>query len=344
MSVDLWRHLRSWRPRIPVTRKAYCLDILSPYRLENRNGLVKGADLELYVRSRHPALNTIRSVTGYLIEDIERVDNHLNGSLSINRETPLSAQFIATMKDLAMNHDDQRHGEGCNRYPVSMSTVLEIGHEIGCRHLEENQLRKAAEWHHIVLIGKYKELGPHHESTLHTLSNLGVIYRRMGRLDEAATVYHLALKWKMKLLGPNSRSTLDTLSQIAIFYHTLGRIRKAKRMYKQVLKRYRDLRLDPVAPLNIVFNLASLYEKEGNLLKAQRLYEEALDGFQCFLGLADYKSLLVKHRLENLKKFIASMRVCDYPGANMKSALKHASECVTQEFQLKFLRIRRSDD
>jgi tetratricopeptide (TPR) repeat protein len=59
--------------------------------------------------------------------------------------------------------------------------------------------------------GYVKAWGPDHTSTLHTVNNLGVLYKSQGKLDEAEKMYKRALQGYEKVCGPDHTSTLDTV-------------------------------------------------------------------------------------------------------------------------------------
>ena len=72
-------------------------------------------------------------------------------------------------------------------------------------------------------------------STLNIFDNLGILYRKQGKLDKAEEMYLRALAGKEKALGSNHTSTLDTVNNRGILYHDQGKLDEAEQMYLRAL-------------------------------------------------------------------------------------------------------------
>jgi tetratricopeptide (TPR) repeat protein len=66
--------------------------------------------------------------------------------------------------------------------------------------------------------GWEKTLGLDHTLTLRTITNLGVVYRKQGRLLEAEAMYKRAFKGHEKALGSDHTLTLQTISNLGVVY------------------------------------------------------------------------------------------------------------------------------
>ena len=85
------------------------------------------------------------------------------------------------------------------------------------------------------LAGREKALGHEHMSTLHTVNNLGILYRKQGRLKDAEVMYNRALAGYEMALGADHPSTLDIVNNLGVLYRKQGRLRDADVMYNRVL-------------------------------------------------------------------------------------------------------------
>ena len=60
---------------------------------------------------------------------------------------------------------------------------------------------------------------PYHTSTLHTVNNLGLLYRGQGKLAEAEQMFVRALAGTEKVLGPDHTSTFSTVQSLLIILY-----------------------------------------------------------------------------------------------------------------------------
>jgi tetratricopeptide (TPR) repeat protein len=151
------------------------------------------------------------------------------------------------------------------------------------------------------LAGQEKTLGPTHTSTLDTVNNLGILYRKQGRLVEAEAMYERALAGKEKTLGPTHTSTLDTVNNIGSLYYFQGRRVEAEAMLEQALAR-KEKALGPThtSTLDTVNNLGSLYHDQGRRVEAEAMFERALAGQEKALGPTHTSTLDIVHNLGGL--------------------------------------------
>jgi tetratricopeptide (TPR) repeat protein len=113
------------------------------------------------------------------------------------------------------------------------------------------------------LQGREEALGPSHTSTLHTINDLGNLYKDQGKLAEAEKMYERALQ-----------------------------------AYKKVLGDRPALRYLPA--LNTVENLGHLYEEQEEYIKARAMYSDALTGLQEVLSPSSDRCLQLTSRIDAL--------------------------------------------
>ncbi|KAF1360965.1 TPR-like protein, partial [Lizonia empirigonia] len=131
------------------------------------------------------------------------------------------------------------------------------------------------------LQGKEKAWGPEHTSTLHTVNNLGILYKNLGRLDEAENMFQRALQGYEKAWGPEHTSTLDTVNNLGILYKNLGRLDEAENMFQRALQGYEKAwGPEHTSTLDTVNNLGNLCVDLGRLDEAEKMYQRALQGYE----------------------------------------------------------------
>ena len=116
------------------------------------------------------------------------------------------------------------------------------------------------------LHGREKTLGAEHTSTLHTVNNLGVLYRNQGKLVEAEKMYMRAMQGYENALGPENVAT------------------------------YRPA-------LNTVNNLGDLYRNQAKPAEAEVMFSRALTGFQAILGSSHEKCQHLSRIITSLSHF-----------------------------------------
>jgi tetratricopeptide (TPR) repeat protein len=130
------------------------------------------------------------------------------------------------------------------------------------------------------LQGYEKAWGPEHIPTLNTVSNLGLLYAKLGQLDEAEKMYQRALQGYEKALRPEHTTTLNTVNNLGSLYSDLGQLDEAEKMYQRALRGYeRAWGPEHISTLGAVNNLGVLYTNLGQLDEAEKMYQRAIDGY-----------------------------------------------------------------
>jgi tetratricopeptide (TPR) repeat protein len=97
------------------------------------------------------------------------------------------------------------------------------------------------------LRGYEKALGAEHTSTLHTVNNLGALYRNQGKLALAERMFERALQGYEKSLGTDNITTY-------------------------------------IPALNTMWGLGALFERQADFAKAMAMYSKALAGYEKVVG------------------------------------------------------------
>ncbi|KAN0067836.1 hypothetical protein V8E54_014083 [Elaphomyces granulatus] len=156
----------------------------------------------------------------------------------------------------------------------------------------QGKLDDAEKMYQRALQGKEKAWGPDHTSTLDTVNNLGILYKRQGKLDEAEKMYQRALQGYEKALGLGHTSTLDIVNNLGTLYVGQGKLDEAEKMFQRALQGYEKVwGPDHTSTLETVNNLGVLYTDQGKLDEAEKMYQRALQGFEKAWG-PDHTSTL----------------------------------------------------
>jgi serine/threonine protein kinase/tetratricopeptide (TPR) repeat protein len=117
-------------------------------------------------------------------------------------------------------------------------------------------------------------------------NNLGILYRRQGRLADAEAVYRKALAENRRLQGDAAPNTLILLGNLTVLYLQLGRVTEAERILQERLagerKAFGSSRPRELA--GIQTTLGKLYIDQARYADAVRLLEPFRDDVQKTLG------------------------------------------------------------
>lgn len=98
---------------------------------------------------------------------------------------------------------------------------------------DETKLPDAEAMLQRALSGYRKVLGLDHESTAATSYNLGLVFRRQGKMHEAEDVLQQALLGYRKIKGTDHQWTKNTANELSKIYEKQGRRKEAKSLYNQ---------------------------------------------------------------------------------------------------------------
>jgi tetratricopeptide (TPR) repeat protein len=120
-------------------------------------------------------------------------------------------------------------------------------------------------------------LGPDDPDTLHSMHDLAVGYRAVGRRADALRVSEETLALRKARLGPDHPDTLASIEDLAHSYFALGRHADALKLFEETLA-LRKAKLGPEHPdtLKSIYNLANCYHPLGRHAEALKLHEETL--------------------------------------------------------------------
>jgi len=122
-----------------------------------------------------------------------------------------------------------------------------------------------------------KVLGPEHDDTAISLSNLAMLHYNLGQYDKALLLNQRALEIREKVLGPEHSDTIDSLQIQASVYQALGQYDDALRLHQRALA-IKEKILGPEHAYNVssLNGLAALYLKFDQYDKALPLLQRAL--------------------------------------------------------------------
>lgn len=86
------------------------------------------------------------------------------------------------------------------------------------------------------LKGREDALGSDHTSTLDTVNNLGILYRRQGGLGKAEEMFERALKGYKNALGPDHTPTSGTYNNLGFLFADRGDLVQAVMMFERALE------------------------------------------------------------------------------------------------------------
>ncbi|KAF3062845.1 Nephrocystin-3 [Trichoderma lentiforme] len=135
--------------------------------------------------------------------------------------------------------------------------------------------------------------GREDESTLHSMSLLGLIKFEQGRWDEAEELQMQLMEMNKIIFGADDLDTLTSMDNLASTFRKQGRWDEAEELEAQVLgARKAKLGADHPHTLTSMNNLALTYSRQGRWDEAEKLHVQALEARKAKLA-ADHPKTLV---------------------------------------------------
>jgi tetratricopeptide (TPR) repeat protein len=151
--------------------------------------------------------------------------------------------------------------------------------------------------------GEELQLAP--KGTGRLLNQMGGYYRGRARYAEAKQSYQRAIKIGEATVGPDHTEVATYVNNLGNVLEDLGDLARARQCYERAL-RIDEAAFGPDHPdvATDVSNLGTLLEALGDLAGARQCFERALRIFRNFLGDDHPKTVLVRNKLESLKREI----------------------------------------
>jgi len=177
-----------------------------------------------------------------------------------------------------------------------------LGYSSGCEEetLDQASIAIKTAWY-LSLVGEYElagninrsalkareaVLGPEHQRTLISVSQLGSVLERQGKYDEAEAMHRRALAGReKKMLGPEHPNTLISVSQLGSVLERQGKYDEAEAMHRRALAGSEKV-LGPEHPDTLISlsHLGSVLERQGKYDEAEAMHRRALAGSEKMLG------------------------------------------------------------
>ncbi|KAJ5340143.1 FabD/lysophospholipase-like protein [Penicillium brevicompactum] len=186
----------------------------------------------------------------------------------------------------------------------------------------DGRYREAETMFQIVLEYREKVLGPEHQDTLTSVSNLGSVLSHLAKYEEAEAMHRRALQEQEKVLGPENPDMLISVSNLGLVLFRQGKYEEAEAMNRRALEGCKKV-LGPEYPdtliglvfsylgknedtesmnrralqerekvlgpehlhtLTSVSNLGLALDSEGKYEDAEAMHRRALEGYEKVLG------------------------------------------------------------
>jgi hypothetical protein len=185
-------------------------------------------------------------------------------------------RLVPHAKRFNLNHcrifldDDEWLEENCADVLTVAWLLKTQGEFLPAEHMYERALR-----------GYEKICGLEHKSTLDTVNNLGILYRKQWKMAEAEEMYLRALRGFEEICGPEHKSTLDTVNSLGILYRKQWKMAEAEEMYLRALRGFEKIcGPEHKSTLGTVNGLGILYREQGKMAEAEEMHIRALRGFE----------------------------------------------------------------
>jgi serine/threonine protein kinase len=155
------------------------------------------------------------------------------------------------------------------------------------------------------LVLRRQVLGPEHMATLHSMTELALLYVSQGKFAPAESLLTDVLEVQRRVVGSDQQDTLASMSNLAIVTSRRGNYARAVTLLSGALEiQRRVLGEEHPDTLTVMHNLATNYVSQGKYAQAETLYERAAEARRRTLGaehpstLASMNSLGIVYRNE----------------------------------------------
>jgi tetratricopeptide (TPR) repeat protein len=136
-----------------------------------------------------------------------------------------------------------------------------------------------------------RERGLEQLETAEALSNLAVMYGKIGDYAKAEPLIQEALQIRQTISSPEHLDTASSLTDLGVVYEKMGEYGKAEPLLQEALRIYRKVRgAEHPDTAHKLVDLAKLYQAMGEYAKAEPLYQQVLRIRQKVLGPEDFET------------------------------------------------------
>jgi serine/threonine protein kinase/tetratricopeptide (TPR) repeat protein len=179
--------------------------------------------------------------------------------------------------DVAAERIDRASKPG-GRFATEPLVEAQIRSTLGDTYLELGEYAAAEPQVKRALEIRRSALGNEHQTTVRTMTMLGLIYWRQSRLDDAAPLFQNAFEISRRVLGQDHTDTLTYEMNLANLHRAKGQYKEAEPLYQYLVETQgRVLGAEHPDTLGTMGNFANFLQETGRYEKAEVLHRQELE-------------------------------------------------------------------
>ena len=164
--------------------------------------------------------------------------------------------------------------------------------------------KRAVSLYIVLYDARYEILGSAHEDTMATLSNLAYSYESDGDYYNAAKINQQVYNTYLGTFGEYHSKTLTALNVLADSYRKIGNIEEMIALFEKAYNVcVKNAGPDHPITLKFEYSLANSCIEDRQVKKSYILYNDLYERFSRILGDQHQNTIIVKEKIECLKKF-----------------------------------------
>jgi serine/threonine protein kinase/tetratricopeptide (TPR) repeat protein len=202
-----------------------------------------------------------------------RITDFMTGMFKVTDPSEARGNSITAREILDKASNDM--GKGLAKDPEVQSQMLEV---MAATYTNLGLYARAHELAQRALDARLSLLGPDHQKTLESMTQLGWILSREGRFDDAEKMERQALAGERRTLGPEDPLTLETMDHLAVILQNQGHYDEEEKLEREVIEvSTRILGPESDRTLRAMNNLGLALQHQARYAEAEREFRQLLE-------------------------------------------------------------------
>jgi tetratricopeptide (TPR) repeat protein len=202
-----------------------------------------------------------------------RITDFMTGMFKVTDPSEARGNSITAREILDKASNDM--GKGLAKDPEVQSQMLEV---MAATYTNLGLYARAHELAQRALDARLSLLGPDHQKTLESMTQLGWILSREGRFDDAEKMERQALVGERRTLGPENPLTLETMDHLAVILQNQGHYDEEEKLEREVIEvSTRILGPESDRTLRAMNNLGLALQHQARYAEAEREFRQLLE-------------------------------------------------------------------
>jgi len=202
-----------------------------------------------------------------------RITDFMTGMFKVSDPSEARGNSVTAREILDKASNDMQ--KGLAKDPEVQSQMMQV---MAATYTNLGLYARAHELAERALDARLSLLGPDHQKTLESMTQLGWILSREGRFDEAEKMERQALVGERRTLGPEDPLTLETMDHLAVILQNQGHYDEEEKLEREVIEvGTRILGPESDRTLRAMNNLGLALQHQARYAEAEREFRQLFE-------------------------------------------------------------------